>query len=135
MNTEIKTKIEDFLGKLDTEIDVKYMVNIDDIDCDNPYDSIYEMIENNNGFDQEVIYYSKAIKYLSDNDPSLRDSLELAHDMGYTADKINSELLATLLKSQNVRDDFSDLKDEIEEFFAELAEEVAEIDEATTESC
>lgn len=134
MNTEIKTKIEDFLGKLDTEIDVKYMVNIDDIDCDNPYDSIYEMIENNNGFDQEVIYYSKAIKYLSDNDPSLRDSLELAHDMGYTADKINSELLATLLKSQNVRDDFSDLKDEIEEFFAELAEEVAEIDEAM-ESC
>ena len=135
MNTEIKTKIEDFLGKLDTEIDVKYMVNIDDIDCDNPYDSIYKMIENNNGFDQEVIYYASAIKYLSQNDPSLRESLELAHDMGYTADKINSELLATLLKSQNVRDDFSDLKDEIEEFFAELAEEVAEIDEATTESC
>lgn len=134
MNAEIRTKIEEFLGKLDTEIDVKYMVNIDDINFDNPYDSIYEMIENNNGFDQEVIYYSKAIKYLSENDPSLRDSLELAHDMGYTADKINSELLASILKSENVRNDFSDLKDEIEEFFAELVEEVAEIDEAM-ESC
>lgn len=134
MNAEIRTKIEEFLGKLDTEIDVKYMVNIDDIDCDNPYDSIYEMIENNNGFDQEVIYYASAIKYLSQNYPSLRESLELAHDMGYTTDKINSELLASIPKSQNVRNDFSDLKDEIEEFFAELVEEVAEIDEAM-ESC
>lgn len=66
---------------------------------------------------EEVIYYSNAIEYLKNNDASLRDSLQLAHDCGYTADKINSELLATLLMHENLQQELSNLTSEIEEIF------------------
>ena len=43
----------------------------------NAYESIYEMIEDNNGFNIEIIYYHKAMEFLLNNDNSLRDSLRL----------------------------------------------------------
>ena len=67
--------------------------------------------------EDEVIYYSKAMKYLSGNDGSLKESLGLAHDLGYTMDKINSELLATLLMQQNLNEELNGLTSEIEEIF------------------
>ena len=124
----MKTKIENFLKELDTEIDLLYMVDIDNIDFNNAFDSIYEMIEDKNGFDIEIIYYSRAMEYLIRNDPSLTESLEIAHDMGYTADNLNSEILASLLASKNSRNDFHDLKDDINNFFEELEEEEEEED-------
>ena len=36
---------------------------------------------------------------------------------------LNSEVLASLLASRNAREDFADLREEIEDFFAELEEE------------
>jgi hypothetical protein len=84
------------------------------------------MIEDNGGFNIDVIYYSDAIEYLKQNDQSLCDSLEIAIEYGYTIENINSELLASLLKSQNVRNEFYDLRDEINTFFEELEEEVIE---------
>lgn len=116
-------KIIEFLSDLDTEIDVPYMVNIGNIDFDNAYDSIYNMIEYSNGFDIEIIYYSRAIEYLSENDASLRESLAIAGEMGYDTENLNSEILASILASQNVREEFSELENEINEFFEELAEE------------
>jgi DNA helicase TIP49 (TBP-interacting protein) len=47
--------------------------------------------------EQEIVYYHKAIDFLKENDPSLRDSVELAHDIGYEINALNSELLATIL--------------------------------------
>src|ERR1700753_1717421 len=52
--------------------------------------------------EQDIIYYSKAMEYLSENDASLIESLGLAQELGYTAGKLNSELLATLLYQQNL---------------------------------
>ena len=122
----MKTKIENFLQNLETEIDLLSMVDIDNIDFNNAFDSIYEMIEDNNGFDIEIIYYSRAMEYLTRNDPSLKESLEIAHDMGYAADNLNSEILASLLASQNSRNDFNDLEGDINNFFEELEEEEEE---------
>jgi len=119
----MKSKIENFLANLKTEIDVLYFVDIDNIDMSNPFDSICEMIEDNNGFDIDVIYYSNAIDYLRKYDPSLRKSLAIAYDMGFTADNLNSEVLANLLKTENVKNDFYSLKDDINNFFEELEEE------------
>ncbi len=65
----------------------------------------------------EVIYYSNAMKYLSENDASLTESLSLAHELGYTADNINSELLATLLQQQNLNEELSELTSEIESIY------------------
>ena len=78
------------------------------------------MIEEKEGFNCEVIYYSNAIRYLQENDPSLQESLEIAADLGYEVKNLNSEVLASLLKSQNVRDEFLYFRDEINEFFESL---------------
>ncbi len=119
----MKTKIENFLSELSTEIDVLNYVDVDNIDPVDPFSSIYEMIEDNNGFDIEIIYYSNAIKFLAENDPSLHESLEIASEYGYEVDSLNSEILASLLASKLVREEFYELESEINDFFAELEEE------------
>lgn len=119
----MKTKIENFLSELSTEIDVLNLIDVDNIDYNNAYDSICEMIEDNNGFDVEIIYYSNAMEYLLNNDPSLQESLEIASEYGYEAHNLNSEILASLLASKLVRDEFYDLESEINDFFLELDED------------
>ena len=117
-------KIETFFAELDQQIELNdniiNYVDIDEIDNNDAFTSIYEMIEENDGFNCDVIYYSNAIKYLQENDPSLNESLEIAAEYGYDIKNINSEILASLLKSQNVRDEFLDFRDEINDFFQEL---------------
>jgi intracellular sulfur oxidation DsrE/DsrF family protein len=129
MEETIKNKIEDFLKNLDTEVEVLYYVDIDNIDLEDSFQSIYSMIEDNQGFDSEIIYYSRAIEYLQENDPSLRNSLEIASEYGYEVSNLNSEILASLLASQNIREDFYKLEDEITEFFDEIREEIENLEE------
>ena len=43
------------------------------------------------------VYYDDAINYLSRNDPSLQNSMELAAEFGYNLEKIDSCLLANIL--------------------------------------
>lgn len=102
------------------DIDIMYYVDADEV---NSFDDVLQQIEDANGFDVEVIYYSTAMEYLMERDPSLRESLEIAHDFGYTADNINSELLASLLASKLCREEFMSYEDEITEFFDTLDNE------------
>lgn len=127
MNTTETTrteKIETFFTELDKRININdnliNYVDINEIDNNNAFNSIYEMINENDGFNCDVIYYHNALKYLQENDPSLNESLEIAAEYGYEVKNLNSEILASLLKSQNVRDEFSELRDEINEFFESL---------------
>ena len=126
MNATVNTtaKIEAFLNSLDAKIDLNdniiNYVDIDSIDENDAFNSIYNMVNDKGGFDIEIIYYSSAIKYLQENDPSLQESLEIASDYGFETKNLNSEILASLLKSQNVRDEFLYFRDEINEFFQEL---------------
>ena len=116
-------KIEDFIANLSTEIDVLNLIDIDNIDHSDAYNSIYEMISDNNGFDIDIIYYFDAINYLKENDSSLKESINIALEYGYTLESINSELLASLLASQNAREEFSELQYKIDKFFENLEEE------------
>ena len=126
MNATVNTtaKIEAFLNSLDVKIEINdnliNYVDIEDIDLSDAFNSIYDMVNDKGGFDIEIIYYSNAIKYLQENDPSLRESLEIAAELGYEVKNLNSEVLASLLKSQNVRDEFLEFRDEINDFFQEL---------------
>ena len=90
-------KIENFFSELCLDVDVINYIDIDEIDYSDPYQSIYEMIQERGGFEVEIVYYHKAMEYLMENDTSLTESLELASDIGYEAKDINSELLASLL--------------------------------------
>jgi uncharacterized protein (DUF1786 family) len=101
-------------------IDIMYYVDADEV---NSFDDVYEAIDNERGFEVEVIYYTNAMEYLMERDPSLRESLEIAHEFGYTPDNINSELLASLLASRECREEFMSYEDEITEFFNSLDEE------------
>ena len=65
-------------------------------------------------FQTEIIYYSVAIDFLSKHDASLRESLEIADEFGYSPKNLNSEILATLLIQKYLQEDATKLIQEIE---------------------
>ena len=81
----------------------EYLSNTENIQDVN---EIFEDLQENGYFNEEVIYYSSAIRYLKDNDPSLNESLELATEYGYSTENLNSELLASLHASKKKEDQF-----------------------------
>lgn len=131
---EYQSKIEDFLVKLISknfdDIDILYHVDeVQDIPFDDAFAYIEDRIRDNGGFDVEIIYYTKAIEYLSNEDPSLQESLEIAYECGYTTDNLDSELLASLLASTRLAEAFCELHGDIEEFFEELEVELDNLNE------
>lgn len=105
------------LAKLKCEhIDLPYFADENTLS----YDDLRNAIDSGNGFDIEIIYYSKAIAYLSENDNSLRNSLQLAADMGYSCENLNSEILASLLATEQAREDFGQLESEIDAIFEQI---------------
>lgn len=111
MNEKQKELCARFYG--DTDIDLDYIIEQDKPE---DIDELMEELEQQVN-EQECIYYNNAMEYLSENDPSLRTSLELAHDMGCTLDTLNSETLATLLKQENVRELLGEYREELEANF------------------
>lgn len=69
---------------------------------------IEEELLDNGFFNEDIIYYSKAIEYLKENDPSFSESLEISFELGYETQHLNSELLASLHASRKKEDDFND---------------------------
>lgn len=59
--------------------------------------------------EEQIIYYGIAIEYLAKEDPSLQHSLQLAHDIGFELDKLNSEILATLVYQDRLKDVLNEL--------------------------
>ena len=108
---ENKEKIVKLLQEIDIAISVK---DIEDITS---FDDLTEYLQDNSFFDVEIIYNSAAMEYLTEHDNSLRDSIGLASDMGYKTEDLNSELLASLLASENLKEEYYELEDEITELF------------------
>ena len=73
------------------------------------YEDFEEYLENSNVFDVDIIYYSTAMEYLAENDASLKESLELANELGYSLDNLSSEVLASLHASNKLREDFAEI--------------------------
>lgn len=97
-------------------IDIEYYVN-DFESWDEFTEYVVERI-----YEQDVIYYSTAIKYLAENDPALYASLGIAQEYGCDIANLNSEYLATLLLQQNLMEEFHSM-DNFEHLWDE--EEVA----------
>lgn len=104
------------IEKLLSNIDIDVSLQDEEIES---FDELREYLEDNNYFDVEIIYYSNAMEYLTEHDNSLQESLSIASDMGCSLEHLNSETLASLLASQNVRNDFEDLENEIEDLLSE----------------
>lgn len=62
-------------------------------------DRFYEMTNEN------FVYYYDAMEYLSENDPTLRNSVELAAYLGYDLKSIDSCLLANILHQNDRLDE------------------------------
>ncbi|QDP51043.1 MAG: hypothetical protein Unbinned6004contig1002_29 [Prokaryotic dsDNA virus sp.] len=82
------------------------------------YDDLHEKLEEEGFFDVEIIYYARAMEYLQINDTSLSDSLTIAGEMGYRAEDLNSEILASLLASEKIQESFGSYYGEIEEILS-----------------
>ena len=117
----IKKKVAFFnkLSEESLEFDIMDNFQTEELEDINSYEELEEGLSDNNAFDVEIIYYARAIEYLKENDCSLSESMNIAEEFGYSPKDINSELLASLLASQNARQEFYELQSEIEEFFDE----------------
>ena len=122
----VNDKVDNYLNDLSTEhTEISEYVNSEDIeDYDNVFDFITEKLQDNNSLDVDVIYYSRAIAYLSENDASLNESLRIASELGFSTENLNSEILASLLASENNREQWQEKEDEINTFFEELEQEI-----------
>lgn len=97
-----------------TEIELDYLFD-EGMTIDELEDAVQRYIS-----EQEIIYYSNAIEYLSENDPSLMESMSIAEEFGYTPSQLNSELLATLLYQRELYDEWAGIRDEVEQIIEEL---------------
>jgi hypothetical protein len=128
MNTATKNALIGFLTENGpSEIDFQYHLESEDF---NSFEDVRDLIEACDGFSIEIIYYSAALDYLRENDPSLRQSLELAGDMGYKPADLNSEILATILATEITRGEFEEMQDE----FTDLLEELTAAEQAEEEA-
>jgi len=114
------SKMIDFYKTLSCEnVDLPYYARAEHEN----FQDFFDEVENNGAFSVDIIYYSNAIKYLSENDTSLRESLGIAYELGYDLKNLSSEVLASLLASSNAIGDFNKLESEITDFFESLNEE------------
>lgn len=115
MNDKTIKKIEELFKGTDLEdLDVSYC------EAEQFGDFIENMETQIN--ETEVIYYSRAMEYLSENDASLKESLSIAKEYGYEVENLSSEVLASILQQENMRNKLSELTKEIEEIFEENEE-------------
>ena len=115
----------ELLGKLEKLVrdNCEVEINLDDLDGIHDADDLYtEHAERAINEQTDVIYYSRAIEFLSENDPSLNESLALASELWYSLDDLNSEKLATLLNRQQTQDAYWTIRDKIDEIIDERHE-------------
>ena len=94
--------------------------DLDDVrDADDLYNSHIERAINESS---DIIYYSRAMDYLQENDASLTRSLELASEYGYSLEDLNSEKLASILNYQENVDAYRKNKGEIDDLLDEWHE-------------
>lgn len=93
---KIKIKENSILEEL--AIDHDYIEkNFDNEDDIKEY--ILELINN-----EDIIYYSNAMEFLTENDISLKESLEIASEYGFELKDLNSETLANILYQRKLQD-------------------------------
>tara|TARA_R100001463_G_scaffold726_1_gene3350 strand:+ start:3642 stop:4010 length:369 start_codon:yes stop_codon:yes gene_type:complete len=115
----MKTKIDQLIEKLETlgiDVDFSYALGNEDFEDITKFDDIWEILENNNMLEVEIIYYTKAIEFLHEYDPSLGESLKLAYELGFAIEDLNSEVLASILATDMLRSDLSEAGEKINEF-------------------
>jgi hypothetical protein len=98
----------------DLDID-KIIEEIDSHDSIYELDDLNEIIWDTTILQEEFVYYYDAMKYLTENDPSLRESFEIASEYSFDTKNMNSCILAGLLASRQNEEDWHNLARELDE--------------------
>ena len=113
-NELIKNTLQDLTLEYLQE-DATEFLSLPDELADYDTHQIFDELQDNGFFTVEIIYYSKAIKYLQENDASLCESIEIATEYGYTLENINSETLSSLHASnQRINKFWQDVEPELD---------------------
>ena len=97
----------DYVGDyIEQEYIIEYYLNNPNVDLQDLQDFIISELDSSGAFEVEIIYYDKAMEYLSKNDRSLSESFEIACQMGYEVHQLSSEILASIHCSTHMRDKF-----------------------------
>lgn len=118
---ELTTKFRELEKKYSIEMDTVPYEYYDDFEDAKDFESYFEELEEST-YQVECFYYSSAMKYLTEHDTSLNESLEIASDMGYEVENLNSELLATLLMQRKEIEALYEAKDDLEDLYDEFIE-------------
>lgn len=109
----VENKIEAIgFREIDTSL-IKDAIDLYNINNPSDLEDSVDCFDELEWFSEDITYYSKAIEYLANNDPSLSESIGLASELGYDIDDVNSELLASLLATENNLQEWWENKDEI----------------------
>ncbi len=126
--------LQEFVNTLSVDgVDLEYHIDWSNTDVVEDYYDLTEMLVESGAFNIEVIYYGSAMEYLTQNDTSLTRSLGLASEYGYTPDNINSELLASLIKSEDAREEWDEYENQVDEFFGMLEDRLDDYEEEMCE--
>ena len=79
----------------------------------------------------EIIYYSRAMDYLAEHDPSLHEAMDCAEEYGYSPKDLSSEILATLLNERRMRELYYGNRSDIQDILDQIEDE----DEEDIEGC
>lgn len=121
MKPQTQTKNQNLIKFLDTlNLDIDFNAFILDDDDINDFDDLQAILDDNNALSVDIIYYSEAIKFLAENDNSLKDSINLASELGYDIKNVNSEMLASLLATELLRNELNSYEGEINDYINEL---------------
>ena len=118
---ELETKFRELERKYSLDIETIPYEYYDDLEDAKDFERYFEELEEST-YQVECIYYSNAMKYLTEHDTSLNESLEIASEMGYEVEDLNSELLATLLMQRKESEALYDAKNDLEDLYNEFIE-------------
>ena len=110
-------QIKEFLESLPIDKDIVNSININMIDQNNPFDSIFNLLSSINGFHKKFVNSKEAMDYLMKYDTSLVTSLNLAGGYGLGVYDINAITLATVLSNERGINSLYEMRDQIEDFF------------------
>ena len=130
---DVHTDVVIFFSELNFEEEVNDYITWKDYTVEElvklRYNDIESELNDTDFFNSEIIGYSQAMTLLIMHDTSLTRSMSKAVELGYTLEKINSELLATLLSEEIMREEFEEHKDKIDDFFSNLENEFDDLNE------
>ena len=130
---DVHTDVVIFFSELNFEEEVNDYITWKDYTVEElvklRYNDIESELNDTDFFNSEIIGYSQAMTLLIMHDTSLTRSMSKAVELGYTLEKINSELLATLLSEEIMREEFEEHKDKIDDFFSDLENEFDDLNE------